>query len=44
MAAQRLHYLLREARKLGLTGVGLKDRSGETALEGGTGIQNFLLS
>ncbi|MBR9798372.1 MAG: ethanolamine ammonia-lyase subunit EutC [Cobetia sp.] len=44
MAAQRLHYLLREARKLGLTGVGLKDRSGETALEGGAGIQNFLLS
>ncbi|WP_035160116.1 ethanolamine ammonia-lyase subunit EutC [Cobetia crustatorum] len=44
MAAQRQHYLLREARKLGLTGVGLKDRSGETALEGGTGIQNFLLS
>ena len=44
MAAERLHYLLREARKLGLTGVGLKDRSGETALEGGTGIQNFLLS
>ena len=44
MAAQRLHYLLREAHKLGLTGVGLKDRSGETALEGGTGIQNFLLS
>ncbi|KGA00892.1 ethanolamine ammonia-lyase [Cobetia amphilecti] len=44
MAAQRLHYLLREARKLGLTGVGLKDRSGDTALEGGTGIQNFLLS
>ncbi|MEP4558406.1 ethanolamine ammonia-lyase subunit EutC [Cobetia amphilecti] len=44
MAAQRLHYLLCEARKLGLTGVGLKDRSGETALEGGTGIQNFLLS
>ncbi|MBR9754318.1 MAG: ethanolamine ammonia-lyase subunit EutC [Gammaproteobacteria bacterium] len=44
MAAQRLHYLLREARKLGLTGVGLKDRSGETALEGSSGIQNFLLS
>ncbi|MEO1869044.1 ethanolamine ammonia-lyase subunit EutC [Cobetia amphilecti] len=44
MAAQRLHYLLREAHKLGLTGVGLKDRSGETALEDGTGIQNFLLS
>ncbi|WP_324690133.1 ethanolamine ammonia-lyase subunit EutC [Cobetia sp. D5] len=44
MAAERLHYLLREARKLGLTGVGLKDRSGETALDGGTGIQNFLLS
>ncbi|KPM79625.1 ethanolamine ammonia-lyase [Cobetia sp. UCD-24C] len=44
MAAQRLHYLLREARKLGLTGVGLKDRSGDNSLESGGGIQNFLLS
>lgn len=44
LASQRLYYLLREARKLGLTGVGLKDRSVDTALEGDSGIQNFLLS
>ncbi|WP_158774240.1 ethanolamine ammonia-lyase subunit EutC [Cobetia sp. L2A1] len=44
LAGQRLHYLLSEARRLGLTGVGLKDRSQGAALEEGGGIQNFLLS
>lgn len=40
-ASRRLVYLLNEARRLGLSGVPLKDRSGETVIA--QGIDNFLL-
>lgn len=42
-AARRLAYLLGEARHLGLTGVGLKDRSDDGVIDNdGTGTRNFL--
>ncbi|WP_423821481.1 ethanolamine ammonia-lyase subunit EutC [Salinisphaera sp. SPP-AMP-43] len=42
-AAQRLVYLLDEAKRLGLTGVGLKDRSDDGVIENDdAGTRNFL--
>lgn len=40
-ASRRLRYLLNEARRLNLSGVGLKDRSAQAVIEQGYG--NFLL-
>lgn len=42
-AAERLLWLLKESRRLGLSGVALKDRSGEGEALAGTGARNFLL-
>ncbi|MBZ2169793.1 ethanolamine ammonia-lyase subunit EutC [Marinobacter sp. F4216] len=41
-ASRRLLYLMREARRLKLTGVGLKDRTEDTVIEGGGANKNFL--
>lgn len=43
-AAKRAFYLLREARRLELTGVKLKDRSDEDVIEHDEGPGNFLIS
>lgn len=37
-AADKIAWLLREARRLGQSGVGLKDRQGDAALEGATSL------
>ncbi|MDO3721616.1 ethanolamine ammonia-lyase subunit EutC [Marinobacter sp. chi1] len=41
-ACRRLLYLMREARRLKFTGVGLKDRTDDTVIEGGRANKNFL--
>ncbi|MCG8518052.1 MAG: ethanolamine ammonia-lyase subunit EutC [Pseudomonadales bacterium] len=41
-ASERLIYLLREAHRLGLSGVGLKDRTGEVVIDSSTNNKNFL--
>ncbi len=42
-AAYKLHYLLTEARKRGMTGVALKDETEEPAKVGSQAVSNFLL-
>lgn len=41
-ASQRLLYLMREARRLGISGVGLKDRTEEVVIEKTGNNKNFL--
>ncbi|MGF2686444.1 ethanolamine ammonia-lyase subunit EutC [Marinobacter sp. DUT-3] len=41
-ASQRLLYLMREARRLGISGVGLKDRTEEVVIEKTANNKNFL--
>ncbi|MBR9911695.1 MAG: ethanolamine ammonia-lyase subunit EutC [Gammaproteobacteria bacterium] len=43
-AASRALYLLREAKRLKLSGVNLKDRTEDTVIEHQTGNRNFLIS
>lgn len=43
-AAHRALYLLREAQRLQLSGVGLKDRSASAVIEHGASRRNFLVS
>lgn len=42
-AADKLHWLLTEARRRELTGVGLKDETAQPADALGLGARNFLL-
>jgi ethanolamine ammonia-lyase small subunit len=43
-AAKKAAYLLREAKRLGLSGVGLKDRTEDSLIEQHNEVRNFLLS